>query len=54
MLDRECLSRRIGDGEKLETQISAWDKQCNIEQKKISWSFTGQEEDQKLSTHYVA
>jgi len=54
MLDRECLSQRIGDEAKLENQISAWEKQRNIEQKRISWSFTKQDADHKLSKYYVA
>lgn len=54
MLDRECLSRRIGDGAKLENHIGVWEKQRNIEEKKISWSFTRQDADHKLSKHYVA
>lgn len=54
MLDRECLSTRIGDGEKLEKHIRAWEKQRNKEKKKISWSFTKQDADCKLSKHYVA
>jgi len=54
MLDRECLARRIGDPEKLEAEIRAWEKQRNREQKKISWSFKKQDADRKLSKYYVA
>lgn len=54
MMDRECLARRIGEGKKLESEIHAWTEQRNGEQKKISWSFTTQDADKKLSNYYVA
>jgi hypothetical protein len=54
MLDRECLSPRIESATKLENQIRAWEKQRNVERKRISWSFTKQDADCKLSKHYVA
>ena len=54
MLDRECLGRRIGDSAILEAEISAWENQRNTDTKKLSWSFTRQDADKKLSKYYVA
>lgn len=54
MMDRECLARRIGDAEKLENEINSWSKKRNEKKKKIQWSFTRQDADEKLSKYYVA
>lgn len=54
MMDRECLARRIGEAEKLESEINCWSKKRNDTKKKIQWSFTRQDADHKLSKHYVA
>ena len=54
MMDRECLARRIGEAEKLETEIHCWSRKRNEAKKKIQWSFTRQDADHKLSKHYVS
>ena len=54
MMDKECLSRRIGEAEKLETEINCWSRQRNKMKKKIQWTFTRQNADHKLSKHYVS
>lgn len=54
MMDRECLSRRIGEAEKLENEINSWSIKRNEKKKKIQWLFTRQDADNKLSKYYVA
>ena len=40
VLQRQCLNRRIPDRESLESEISAWKRQRNDSQARISWMFT--------------
>lgn len=54
MMDRECLNRRIGEGELLEKEVNCWTQQRNKVSKKIDWSFTRKQADKKLSKYYVA
>jgi hypothetical protein len=54
MMDRECLARRIGEAEKLISEINHWKENRNEAKKKINWTFTKQDADKKLSKHYVA
>jgi len=54
MMDRECLARRIGEAEKLISEIKHWTDNRNEAKKKINWTFTKQDADKKLSKHYVA
>ena len=54
MMDRECLNRRIGDGDLLEREIKCWAQERNRAKKKINWSFTRKRADKKLSKYYVA
>jgi hypothetical protein len=54
MMDRECLARRIGEAEKLISEINHWKENRNKAKKKIYWKFTKQDADKKLSKHYVA
>ena len=53
MMDRECLARRIGEAEKLISEINHWTENRNEAKKKIYWTFTKQDADKKLSKHYV-
>lgn len=53
-MDRECLARRIGQAEVLESELIHWSQERNSAKKKIKWSFTRQDADRKLSKHYVA
>lgn len=54
MMDRECLNRRIGEGDILEREVECWARQRNKTNKKITWSFTKKQADRKLSKYYVA
>jgi hypothetical protein len=54
LLDHECLNRNIGNREKLEKEVNAWNKNNNTEKRKINWSFTRYKADKKLSKHYVS
>jgi hypothetical protein len=54
VMDKECLDRRIGEEEELKNQLKQWTKQRNKAMKKINWTFTKKEADDKLSKHYVA
>lgn len=54
MMDRECLSRRIGKVDLLKKEVECWARQRNNARKKINWSFTKKQADRKLSKHYVA
>lgn len=54
MMDRECLARRIGEAEKLISEINHWTDNRNHAKKKIYWTFTKQDADKKLSKYYVA
>lgn len=54
IMDRECLARRIGRAEVLEHELACWARQRNKAKRKIQWSFTRKQADQKLSKYYVA
>ena len=54
VMDRECTGGRIEDQKKLESELLIWSKDRNDEQKKITWKFTKQDADKKLSRHYVS
>lgn len=54
IMDRECLSRRIGSPEILKNEIKTWARKRNKERKKIYWTFTRQDADKKLSKYYVS
>ena len=54
ILSRQCLDRRIGSRELLQTEVNAWQQVRNTEQRTIEWKFTRQDADRKLGRHYVA
>ena len=54
IMDRECLSRRIGNPILLEKEIACWSAQKNKMKAKIRWSFTREKADKRLSKYYVA
>ncbi len=54
ILDRQCLGCRMGDEDRLRIAVNAWEQRRNQEHRRIKWTFTRQEADQKLSRHYVA
>jgi hypothetical protein len=53
ILDRQCTGRRIGDEERLRTEVLAWEQRRNRERCRIDWKFTRQDADRKLSCHYI-
>lgn len=52
VLHQQCLERRIGDECTLATQLSAWQKQRNLEQAGVIWRFTTQDARIKLRHLY--
>ncbi len=54
ILSRQCLDRRIGDRELLQSEVEAWQQTRNAEQWTIEWNFTRQDADRKLGRHYVS
>ncbi len=53
ILSRQCLDRRTGTRELLQSEVDAWQQARNAEQRTIEWNFTRQEADRKLGNHYV-
>ncbi len=39
-LTRQCLDRRIGDLDILNTELSAWQNATNTDQRQVNWQFT--------------
>ena len=54
VLSRQCLDRRIGSRQQLQSEIDAWQQARNAEQRTIEWNFTRQDADRKLGHHYVS
>ena len=53
-LARQCLDRRIGDMETLETEAKAWEQKRNQQKIMIHWRFTTNHAREKLERHYKA
>lgn len=53
-LSRQCLDRRIGDGEILEREAKAWEWERNEKKIMIQWRFTTNDARDKLKRHYEA
>jgi len=53
VMDCECTGRRMKNIDYLSEEVGAWETRRNHYQKKISWSFTKQDADKKLSKYYV-
>ncbi len=51
-LTRQCLDRRIPDIETLSTEVKAWEKECNANQKSVDWQFTTENARIKLKRLY--
>lgn len=49
VMDIECTDRRIGDMNILAYEVAAWTQRRNDKEKKISWEFTSEKADDKLS-----
>jgi hypothetical protein len=54
VLSRQCLDRRTGSRELLQSEVDAWQQARNAEQRTIEWNFTRQDADRKLGRHYVS
>lgn len=54
VMDTECTERRIKDKDMLEQEVRAWTTTRNKKRKKINWSFTKENADEKLGKHYVS
>jgi hypothetical protein len=52
IMERECLGKRIGNEKKLKQRLRPWLKERNKMKKKIYWTFTKQDADNKLSKYY--
>ncbi len=52
VLARQCLSRRIGDKEKLKREVKAFEEKRNGAKAKIEWKMTTTDAREKLSRHY--
>ncbi len=52
VLARQCLSRRIGDKEKLKREVKVFEDKRNAAKAKIEWKMTTTDARQKLSRHY--
>ena len=53
-LTRQCLDRRIGDMETLESETKAWEQKRNEQKIMIQWRFTTNNAREKLKRHYEA
>jgi DDE superfamily endonuclease len=51
-LTRQCLDRRIGDLDVLNTELAAWQDATNIEQRQVDWQFTTTDARVKLRHLY--
>jgi hypothetical protein len=52
VLRGQCLDRRIGEREVLNTEIAAWQRQRNASGACIKWKFTTEKARQKLARAY--
>lgn len=51
-LTRQCLDRRLGDIELLNTEIDAWQNEVNTSQRQVDWQFTTDDARIKLRRLY--
>jgi hypothetical protein len=54
ILARQCLARRLSDHASARREVKAWQQRRNAERRGIDWTFTRQDADRKLSSHYVS
>ncbi len=54
VLSRQCLDRRIGSRDLLQSEVDAWQQARNAEQRTIQWNFTRQDADRKMGLYYVS
>jgi len=49
---RQCLQRRIGDLDTLNTELAAWQADTNADQRQVNWQFTTADARIKLRRLY--
>ena len=52
VLNRQCLSRRIGDLDTMSKEVKAWQRNRNNKDAKINWQFTNEKARVKLKKLY--
>lgn len=52
VLHQQCLERRMGNAQTLETELTAWQQQRNQEDSNINWRFTTEDARIKLAHLY--
>ena len=52
VLNRQCLSRRIGDLDTMNKEVKAWQRDRNNKDAKINWQFTNEKARVKLKKLY--
>jgi len=53
VMDTECTNRRIKNKEMLKQEVKAWTMRRNKQRKKINWTFTKQNADERLGKYYT-
>ena len=53
IMDRQCLNRRIATEAKMAKELAIWQEQRNTTKATITWKFSKQDADEKLSKHYT-
>jgi hypothetical protein len=54
VLRSQCLDRRIGERERLVSEIAVWERQRNAAATRIKWMFTTERARSKLARAYPA
>jgi hypothetical protein len=52
VLRSQCLDRRIGERDRLVSEIAAWERQRNAAAARIKWMFTTERARSKLARAY--
>jgi DDE superfamily endonuclease len=52
VLRRQCLDRRIGDRDRLEREIAAWERARNATGARVQWLFTTEKARAKMGRAY--
>jgi hypothetical protein len=53
ILERQCIGGRIGNEDRLRSEVAAWEQRRNEGGSRIEWKFTRQDADQKLGRFYI-
>ena len=54
IMDRQCTGRRFASKEELVEELEHWQRERNEQKQGISWGFSRQDADRKLSRHYIS